>query len=134
MVRVEDVKAGENGRERRTRMKRRRSIGATLLLVFGLGVVATAWSADGVMADAAIRVFQFQPGALEVRAGTRVTWTNQDDITHTVTSGLPGSPDGWFDVQLAGKGTSGSATFADPGVYPYFCARHPSMRGEVVVR
>ena len=46
---------------------------------------------------AAIRVFQFQPGALEVRPGTRVMWTNQDDITHTVTSGVPGSPDGRFD-------------------------------------
>jgi plastocyanin len=29
---------------------------------------------------------------------------------------------------------SGSATFTAPGVYPYFCARHQSMRGEVVVR
>ena len=115
-------------------MKRRRSIGAMLLLVLGLGVVATAWSVDGVMADAAVRIFQFQPGTLEVRAGSRVTWTNQDDITHTVTSGRPGSPDGRFDVQLVGKGTSGAATFADPGVYPYFCARHSSMHGEVVVR
>ena len=115
-------------------MKRRRSIGATLLLMLGLATVTPALSADGPMAIAAIRVFQFQPGALEVRAGTRVTWTNQDDITHTVTSGLPGSPDGRFDIQLAGKGTSGSATFVNPGVYPYFCARHPSMRGEVVVR
>ena len=115
-------------------MKRRRSIGATLLLLLGLAAVPPALSADGALAAAAIRVFQFQPGALEVRAGTRVTWTNQDDITHTVTSGLPGSPDGRFDVQLAGKGTSGSTTFVDPGVYPYFCAKHPSMRGEVVVR
>jgi plastocyanin len=79
-------------------------------------------------------VFQFQPGALEVRAGTRVTWTNHDDITHTVTSGAPGSPDGRFDVRLAGKGMSGGTVFAERGVYPYFCARHASMRGEVVVR
>jgi len=85
-------------------------------------------------ASAAIRVFQFQPGALEVRAGTRVIWTNQDDITHTVTSGAPGSPDGRFDVRLAGQGASGSATVSDPGVYRYFCTRHQSMRGEVVVR
>jgi plastocyanin len=117
-----------------TGMRRRRWIGAAVLLVLGFGASAPAWSAAGAIADAAIRVFQFQPGALEVRAGTRVTWTNQDDITHTVTSGLPGSPDGRFDVRLDGRGTSGSATFTDPGVYPYFCTRHPSMRGEVVVR
>jgi plastocyanin len=115
-------------------MTRRWSIRPALLLALGLGAAAPALSADGAMVDAAVRVFQFQPGVLEVRGGTRVTWTNQDDITHTVTSGRPGDPDGRFDVQLAGKGTSGSATFAAPGVYPYFCARHPSMRGEVVVR
>jgi len=118
-------------------MPKRRSIEAAALLVLvalGLGAARPAGSAGGAMADAAIRVFQFQPGALEIRPGTRVTWTNQDDITHTVTSGLPGSPDGRFDVKLDGKGTSGSATFTDPGVYPYFCARHPSMHGEVVVR
>ena len=111
-----------------------RSIGAMVLLVLGLVAATAAMSAAGAMADATVRVFQFQPGALEVRAGTRVTWTNQDDITHTVTSGLPGNPDGRFDVQLAGKGASGGASFVEPGVYPYFCARHPSMRGEVVVR
>ena len=51
-----------------------------------------------------------------------------------MTSGVPGSPDGRFDVRLAGKGVSGSATFVEPGVYPYFCTRHQSMHGEVVVR
>ena len=115
-------------------MKHGRPIGAVVLVALGLASVTPALSADGAMAAAAVRVFQFQPGALEVRAGTRVTWTNLDDITHTVTSGLPGNPDGRFDVQLAGKGTSGSASFAESGVYPYFCTRHPSMRGEVVVR
>jgi plastocyanin len=85
-------------------MKHRESIGAVLLLVLGLAAVTPVLSADGAMATAAVRVFQFQPGALEVRAGTRVTWTNQDDITHTVTSGQPGNPDRRFDVQLAGKG------------------------------
>jgi len=115
-------------------MSHRRWIGAGAVLVLALGVAVPALSQSGAAAPAAIRVFQFQPGALEVRAGTRVTWTNQDDITHTVTSGRPGSPDGRFDVRLTGKGTSGSATFADPGVYPYFCTRHQSMRGEVVVR
>jgi plastocyanin len=122
------------GAERETSMRHRGSIGAVLLLVLGLAAVTPVLSADGAMATAAVRIFQFQPGALEVRAGTRVTWTNQDDIAHTVTSGQPGNPDGRFDVQLAGKGANGSASFAEPGVYPYFCARHPSMRGEVVVR
>jgi plastocyanin len=115
-------------------MKHSRFIGAGTVLALLLVVAGLARSQGTAVATAAIRVFQFQPGALEVRPGTRVTWSNEDDITHTVTSGLPGSPDGRFDVQLAGKGTRGSATFAAPGSYPYFCGRHPSMRGEVVVR
>jgi plastocyanin len=118
-------------------MRQRRSIEALALLalgILGLGAATPAGSAGGALADATIRVFQFQPGALEVRTGTRVTWTNQDEITHTVTSGVPGSPDGRFDVTLDGKGTRGSTTFTDPGVYSYFCTRHPSMHGEVVVR
>jgi plastocyanin len=115
-------------------MSHRRWIGAGVALALLLGLPASTFPQGGAAARAAIRVFQFQPGALEVRPGTRVTWTNQDDITHTVTSGMPGSPDGRFDVQLDGKGTMGSATFTAPGVHPYFCARHTSMRGEVVVR
>jgi plastocyanin len=115
-------------------MSHRRWIGAGVALGLVLGVPAATFPQAGSGASAAIRVFQFQPGALEVRTGTRVTWTNQDDITHTVTSGRPGSPDGRFDVPLDGKGMTGSATFSEPGVYPYFCARHQSMRGEVVVR
>ena len=115
-------------------MRNRRLVGAGAALVLAMGVAGPALSQSGGGASAAIHVFQFQPGALEVRAGTRVTWTNRDDISHTVTSGAPGGPDGRFDVRLTGKGASGGATFSDPGVYPYFCTRHPSMRGEVVVR
>jgi plastocyanin len=106
--------------------------GAALALALGLAGPASSQSAGS--AGAEVRVFQFQPGTLEVRPGVRVTWTNRDDIAHTATSGAPGRPDGRFDVRLDGKGASGSFLFPDPGVYPYFCARHPSMRGEVIVR
>jgi plastocyanin len=36
-----------------------------------------------------IQLFQYQPGQLEIKAGTTVTWVNQDDIRHTVTLGTP---------------------------------------------
>ena len=111
-----------------------RLIGAGVALALALVIAGPAGSQAGAVATAVIRVFQFEPGALEVPAGTRVTWSNEDDITHTVTSGVAGRPDGRFDVQLAGKGARGSTTFTTRGVYPYFCARHESMKGEVVVR
>jgi plastocyanin len=85
-------------------------------------------------AAVAVRVFQLHPKELEVRAGTRVTWTNEDAIEHTVTSGAPDNKDGKFDGALRGKGTTFSHTFTQPGTYPYFCARHRAIRGEIRVK
>jgi len=78
-----------------------------------------------------IRLFQFQPGRIEVRPGTAVTWVNEDEILHTVTAEK--KEDG-FAADLDGKGRSFSFTFAQPGSYSYFCERHEHMRGEVLVR
>ncbi|HEX5166916.1 MAG TPA: plastocyanin/azurin family copper-binding protein [Thermomicrobiales bacterium] len=94
---------------------------------------ASAATADTGNSPVAIRLFQFQPSPLEVTAGTTVTWTNGDDILHTVTSGAPGAKDGRFDGTLDGSGTSYMVTFSEPGTYAYFCSRHESMRGEVRV-
>jgi plastocyanin len=80
-----------------------------------------------------VQLFQFQPGELTVRAGTRVTWTNRDQILHTVTSGTPENRDKKFDGPLDGQGKTFSHTFTPAGTYPYFCDRHQSMRGTVRV-
>jgi plastocyanin len=81
-----------------------------------------------------VKQFQFMPAELVVKAGTTVTWTNQDDILHTATSGAtPGTPDGQFDGPMDGPGKSFSHTFGRPGRHPYFCNRHTSMTGTVVV-
>ena len=80
-----------------------------------------------------VQLFQFQPGAVEVPAGATVTWTNRDDIEHTVTSGAPEHRTNRFDLRMSGRGVSTAVRFSEPGVYPYFCDRHPSMRGEIRV-
>ncbi len=109
-------------------------IGRTALaLVAGvaaLGAAAPGPSQPGVT----VRLFHFTPGQIEVPAGTRVTWTNQDDIAHTVTSGTPERREDRFDAALAGKGATASVELREPGVYPYFCNRHQSMRGEIRVK
>jgi len=87
----------------------------------------------GPGAAVTIQTFQFQPRVLEVPAGSRVTWANQDDIEHTVTAGTPERRDGRFDTPLPGKGASFGVTLGQPGTYPYFCDRHQSMRGEIRV-
>ncbi|MEO9254368.1 MAG: plastocyanin/azurin family copper-binding protein [Tepidiformaceae bacterium] len=80
-----------------------------------------------------ITVFFFRPQVLKVAIGTQVTWTNKDDILHTVTSGAPEAPDQVFDGVLNGPGKTFSFTFDKPGMYTYFCSRHNGMRGEVDV-
>jgi plastocyanin len=81
-----------------------------------------------------VKQFQFMPAELTVKAGTNVTWANEDDILHTATSGsTPGTADGKFDGQMDGRGKSFSHAFDQPGRYPYFCNRHDSMTGTIVV-
>jgi plastocyanin len=81
-----------------------------------------------------VKQFQFMPAELTVKAGTTVTWTNEDDILHTATSGgTPGTADGKFDGPMDGRGKSFSHLFDQAGRYPYFCSRHNSMTGTVVV-
>ncbi len=68
--------------------------------------------------------FSFDPKVLVIRAGTMVTWTNQDDAQHDTTSdtGVWGSP-------LFGKGETFSYTFDEPGVYGYYCHPHGDEGG-----
>jgi plastocyanin len=100
---------------------------AAVLMLAGVPAVARAEP------QVEVRVFQFRPGRLETKAGTTVAWTNRDDITHTVTSGTPEARNGHFAQRLDGKGTTTTVEFSRPGAYPYFCERHPSMRGEIRV-
>jgi plastocyanin len=73
--------------------------------------------------------FAFSPTPLNVTAGTTVTWTNQDNTTHTATS-----DDGkTFDCKPISSGTSMSFTFTTPGTYDYHCAIHPTMKARIVV-
>jgi plastocyanin len=78
-----------------------------------------------------IKLFQFQPGRVQVKAGTTVTWINDDEIVHTVTLD---AKEKRFDAVLDGKGKSFSFTFTQPGIYAYYCDRHEHMRGEIEVR
>lgn len=96
---------------------------------------ATTTAAGGGTTTIDVRQFRFMPAELAVTTGTRVTWTNHDDILHTATSGAtPGTSDGRFDGPMDGKGQSFGHTFAQPGRYRYFCSRHTSMTATVVVQ
>ena len=91
-------------------------------------------SSDAQQGEAiSINRFAFTPENLSVPAGTTVTWTNDEDSLHTVTSGTPESPSGLFDTGEIDTGVEFPFTFDEPGSYPFFCARHDFMTGEITV-
>ncbi len=90
-------------------------------------------SAPATGATVAIKVFAYNPSPLQVKIGTSVTWRNQDDIGHTVNSGTHDAPGGPLSSGILNLNGAYSFTFAQAGTYSYFCQRHPSMAGRVVV-
>jgi len=102
---------------------RRRS--AALLLAGAVLLGAVPAAAEEVKIDN----FTFDPPEITVKAGTTITWTNDDDIPHTVVA---------KELQFRSKALDSedkfSFTFTTPGVYDYFCSLHPHMVGKVIVR
>lgn len=75
--------------------------------------------------------FAFSPANITVKAGTTVTWTNNDDVGHTVTADSASSDAP--DSKSFTKGETYSYTFKKAGTYTYHCQPHPYMHGTVVV-
>jgi plastocyanin len=71
--------------------------------------------------------YRFAPKTIEVKAGSTVTWTNNDNFTHTVK--VDGQPD-----HKVGRGDSVSIRFDTAGAYHYVCTLHShDMHGTVIV-
>lgn len=77
----------------------------------------------------------FTPSNLEVTEGTTVTWINQGNDVHTVTSGSDGDHDGVFDSGSMDPGEEFSFQFDEAGTYDYYCIPHVQvgMTGTVTV-
>ena len=103
---------------------------ATALAAAVLAAAATFPSASVQAADTEMNIdqFAFHPQRITVRAGTTVTWTNEDDIPHTVTSSTK-----LFKSKPLDTEDKFSFTFTTPGSYEYFCSIHPHMTGAIVV-
>jgi predicted secreted protein with PEFG-CTERM motif len=77
----------------------------------------------------------FSPNVVNIAVGDTVTWTNNDKVGHTTTSGQPtdNQTGTVWDSSLVKAGGTYSFTFQNAGDYKYFCMVHPWMTGEVVV-
>lgn len=104
-----------------------------LLVAVALMIASPNLQANADQPSAAVEVkidnFAFGPQSLTVQVGTTVTWTNRDDIPHTIVSS-----DGVFKSKARDTDESFSYKFDKAGTYSYFCSLHPKMTGQVVVQ
>jgi plastocyanin len=76
----------------------------------------------------AVDNFSFAPAVASVASGSTITWTNRDDVPHTIVS-----TERRFRSPVLDTDQQFSHTFEAAGTYDYFCSIHPRMTGQVVV-
>ena len=105
---------------------------AAVATMLTLGTLHALAAMPDTAAPLAVNIdnFSFTPVEIHVKTGGTVTWTNRDDIPHTVTDAA--DPRGTRSPALD-TGDHYSRTFPKPGRYGYFCSLHPHMQGSVVV-
>src|SRR5580698_3227360 len=112
-------------------------IGLAALVIGFAAMLTTVGRVGGVGAQekapagVAVKIdnFSFGPATVTVPVGTTITWTNRDDIPHTVVS-----TDGVFQSTVMDTDDKFSFVFSKPGTYPYFCSIHPKMTGQIIVQ
>ena len=97
----------------------------TLAFTYSRGAGAQPADANQIV----IQNFAFEPATLTVKVGTKVTWINRDDEPHTATA-----TDKRFNSKVLETGDKFTTEFTQPGTYKYYCALHPKMTGQIVVK
>ncbi|MFI5756266.1 cupredoxin domain-containing protein [Streptomyces sp. NPDC051569] len=78
-----------------------------------------------------INNFKFMPASITVSPGAKITVTNKDTTTHTLTA-ITGKAFNTGDI-----GVGKTVTFTAPkkaGTYKYMCTIHPFMKGTLIVK
>ena len=107
----------------------------SVIALLVLAPVAGAQQDQGVVSvpiqdvvTVSIHDFSFDPSQTTVAPGTVVMWTNNDNVSHTVTA-----DDGSFDSETLNPGDSFMVVFEGSGTVSYHCEIHPFMTGSVTV-
>ena len=95
--------------------------------------------------EISIYLYNFQEPQLEIRAGTTVTWINNDQAEHQIVAAVKddqghpiADPDKLFGSEVLPSitiqpGSTFSFTFDQPGEYLYICTIHKNMLGKIIV-
>jgi plastocyanin len=111
----------ETQQQERTQLSQQQSINYYIVIPMG-----AAWRE--------VIVNRFDPSDVTIPVGSEVIWSNQDKLSHTVTSGNASiGADGKFNSNVLHLHDSFSYIFSQPGRYSYYCIMHPWMKGMVTV-
>jgi len=116
-------------------MKSRSHLFAIIAFTLAFAILTTpqeSSAADNPASSRAVKIdnFSFAPQTITIPAGTQVTWTNEDDIPHTVVS----EDKTTFKSHALDTDEKFSFTFTKPGTYTYFCSIHPKMTAKIIVQ
>ena len=104
-----------------------RGVGLALAIVAAISLQLGSAPARAQEIQITIDNFTFSPNELKLKVGDSVTWTNHDDIPHTVVSA------GKFRSKTMDTDDKFTFTFTSAGDYKYFCSLHPHMTGMIKV-
>lgn len=68
----------------------------------------------------------FVPATQTIKVGTVVTWKNNDTIAHSIKSTVLSSPE-------LKQNETYRFYFGQVGTFQYYCATHPTEKGEIIV-
>ena len=108
---------------------------ATFVVAGGLAFEGCGGGSDPGTNEVFMQAIAFEPMEITIQAGESVTWTNQDIVPHTATSGNPGDADlgSIFRSALLSQGGTFTHTFNDAGEFVYYCEVHPVMMRDAKV-
>ncbi|MEX2227871.1 MAG: plastocyanin/azurin family copper-binding protein [Dehalococcoidia bacterium] len=111
-------------------------VAATVLAACGSGGSEDAYGERdplGVAGNAVtveLTNLQFAPQGIRIKAGTTVTWVNNDAAVHNVRQ----IDSVFLSQDVMPRGDTFSYTFDAPGTFRYQCTfHHPNMNGVVIV-
>ena len=94
------------------------------------GASTAAASSSGGAVAVKLANIAFDPKAVTVKVGQKVTWTNDDSTDHNVTADSGAD----FKSDNFGKGGSFSFTPTKAGTIAYVCTIHPGMTATITVQ
>ena len=96
----------------------------------GGSTAAPAASSSGGGVAIKMQNIAFDPKDVTVKAGQKITWTNDDTTDHNVTADSGAD----FKSDNFGKGGTFSFTPTKAGTIKYVCTIHPGMDGTLTVQ